>query len=287
MCAPSLGMCVPSFCMWAPSLGMCAPSPCGPLQKAMSVSNYPPYLCVLLSFCLSLPCGIVGCAHTWHVRAVTCAHPHLAWARPHLCASSLCMCAPSPSVPLQKAMSVSNYPPYPCVLLSFCLSLPCGIVGCAHTWHVRAFTWHVRAVTCARPHLACAHPHLAWARPHLCAPSLCMCAPSFVHALTWHVRTLSIRPSPKSNVGVQLRPLSMIIVVFLCSVTLWDSWVRPHLACARPPLACARPHFACGHPHLACARPLRASLSKKQCRCPTTPLIRVYCCLFAFRYLAG
>jgi len=213
------------------------------------------------------------------------------------------MCAPSPSVPLQKAMSVSNYTPYRGVLLSVCLLLPCGIVGCAHTWHVRA-------VTCVRPHLACAHPHLAWARPHLCAASLCMCAPSFVHALTWHVRALTFArphlacahphlcaPSPSAPLQKAMSvsnypPYPCVLLTFClllpcgivgCALT----WHVRALTCARPHLACARPHFACGHPHLARARSLRPSLSKKQCRCPTTPLIRAYCCLFAFRYLVG
>jgi hypothetical protein len=158
---------------------------------------------------------------------------------------------------------------------------------CALTWHVRTLTWHGRALTCALPHFACARPHLTTPSLGMCAPTLGMCAPSLVPALTWHVRTLFVRPSSKSNVGVQLPPLSMRIAVFLPSATLWDSWVHPHLACARPHLACARPHFARGHPQLACARPLHPSLSKKQCRCPTTPLIRAYCCIFAFRYLVG
>jgi hypothetical protein len=158
-----------------------------------------PHLCAP-SLCMCAPSFVH--ALTWHVRALTFARPHLACAHPHLCAPSLGMCAPSPSAPLQKPMSVSNYPPYPCVLLSFCLLLPCGIGGCA-------LTWHLRALTCARP--------------HMCAASLGMCLPSFC---------------------------------------VWA-------------------------PSLACARPLRPSLSKKQCRCPTTPLIRAYCCLFAFRYLVG
>jgi hypothetical protein len=170
------------------------------------------------------------------------------------------------------------------------LACACPHLACARP-HLACQCPHL---ACGRPHLArvfphfaCARPHLACAHPHLCAPSLSMCAPSLVRALTWHVRALSVRPSPKSNVGVQLPPLSMRIAVFLPSATLWDSWVRPHLACVRPHLACARPHFACGHPHWACARPLRPSLSKKQCRCPTTPFIHAYCCLFAFRYLVG
>ena len=185
LCASSLGMCTPSLGMCAPSPGMCAPS---------------------------------------LVRAFTCAHPHLACARPHpACVRPHLACARPLRPPLsKKSMSVSNYPPYPCILLSFCPPLPCGIVGCA-------LTCHVRALTCARPHLACARPHLACARPHLCAPSpgmcepsLGMCAPSLVRALTWHLHALSVRPSPKS-----------------------------------------------------------------QCRCPTTPLIRAYCCLFALSYLVG
>jgi len=269
---------------------MCAPSASAPLQKAMSVSNYPPYPCVLLSFCLPLACGIVGCALTWHVRAVTCA-------RPHLCAPSLGMCAPSLGM---------------CVLLSFCLPLACGIVGCALTCvcphlacarphlararrhlcapsigtcapsPVRALTWNVRDLTCARPHLACARPHLVCGRTltwHVRALTWHVCA------LTWHVRALCVRPSPKSNVGVQLPPYPCVLLSFClplacgivgCALT----WHVRAVTCARPRLACARPH-------LACARPLRPPLSKKQCRCPTTPLIRAYCCLFAFRYLVG
>ena len=251
----------------APSLGMCAPSASAPLQRATSVSNYPAYPCILLSFCLPLACGTVGCALTWHVRAVTCARPHLAFARPHLacarphlvcvhthlCAPSLGMCTPSLGMwstslvraltwhvrtltwhvralsvrPSPKSNVGVQLPPYPCVLLSFCLPIASGIVGCA-------LTWHVRALTCARPHLACARPRLACACPHLCAPSLGMCAPSLgmcvpslVRGLTWHVRGLTS------------------------------------------------------------ARPLRPSLSKKKCRCATTTLIRAYCSIFAFRLLVG
>ena len=172
---------------------------------------------------------------------------------------------------------------------------------------VRSLTWHVCTLTCARPQLAC-------------APSL--------------VRAVSFLPSPKSNVGVQLPPLSVRIAVFLPSTSLWDSWLRPHLACARPhlcvpslgmcapslgmcgpslgmwvpslgtcvpslgmwapslvrgltwhvrTLTCARPHLACARPPLECACPLRPPLSKKHCWCPTTPIIRAHCCLFAFR----
>jgi len=185
---------------------------------------------------------------SWVRPHLACAHLHLACARCHLCAPSLGMCAPS-------------------------LGMGAPSLG-------RSLTLHVRALICARPRLACA-------RPHFCAPTLGMCAPSLGMCAPSNVRALSVRPSPKRNVGVQLPPLSTRIAVFLPSATLWDSWVRPHLACARPDLACGRPHFACGHPHLACARPLRPSLSKKQRRCPTTPLIRAYCCLFAFRYLVG
>jgi hypothetical protein len=67
---------------------------------------------------------------------------------------------------------------------------------------VRALTWHVRALIL------------------------------HVGTVTWRVRTLSVRPSPKSNAGVQLPPLSVRIAVFLPFATLWDSWLRPHLACA-------------------------------------------------------
>ena len=270
-------------------------------------------------------------------HALTCACTHLACARPLLSPLS------------KKSISVSNYPPYPCVLLSFRPPLPCGIVGCALTRHVRALTCHVRALTwnvraptwnvralTVRPSpksqfrcpnsplmrsltwpvctLTCARPQLA------CAPSL--------------VRAVSFLPSPKSNVGVQLPPLSVRIAVFLPSTSLWDSWLRPHLACARPhlcvpslgmcapslgmcgpslgmwvpslgtcvpslgmwapslvrgltwhvrTLTCARPHLACARPPLECACPLRPPLSKKHCWCPTTPIIRAHCCLFAFR----
>jgi hypothetical protein len=94
---------------------------------------------------------------------LACAHPHLCAPSLGMCAPSLGMCTPSPSAPLQKAMLVSNYPNYPCALLSFCFPLACGILGCA-------LTWHVRTLTCVRPHLACARRHLACARPHLCVP---------------------------------------------------------------------------------------------------------------------
>jgi hypothetical protein len=104
---------------------------------------------------------------------------------------------------------------------------------CALTWHVRAVTWHVLALTCARPNLACARP----------------------------LR----RPSPKCNVGVQLPPLSVRIVVFLPSATLWDGWVHPHLACARP-------HLACAGPHLARARPLRRPSPKSNVGVQLPPL---------------
>ena len=159
-------------------------------------------------------------------HALTCACTHLACARPLLSPLS------------KKSISVSNYPPYPCVLLSFRPPLPCGIVGCALTrhvraltCHVRALTWNVRAPTCARPHLACARPHrpplsqksisVSKFPPYPCVLlSLCPQIPCGIIgcALTWHVRALSVRPSPKS-----------------------------------------------------------------QCRCPTTPLIRAYCCLLALR----
>ena len=129
-CAPRLGKC-------APRLGMCAPS-----------------------LLLAQTCQVR--ALVWHVRTLTFACPDLASARPDLasarpdlasahpdfCSPRFGKCAPSPSALLQKAMSVSNYTPYPCVLLSFCLPLPCGIVGCA-------LNWHVRVPTCARRHLAC------------------------------------------------------------------------------------------------------------------------------------
>jgi hypothetical protein len=202
---------------------------------------------------------------------------------------------------------VSNYPPYPCVLLSFCLPLACGIVGCALTWHVRALTWYVRIVvflpsaslwdSWARPHLACARPHLACARPHLacspvraltwnvrdltCArPHLACACPHLVcgrtlnwhvRALTWHVCALCVRPSPKSNVGVQLPPYPCALLSFCLP-----------LACGI--VGCALTWHVRA---LACARPLRPPLSKKQCRCPTTPLIRACCCVFAFGYLVG
>ena len=138
----------------------------------------------------------------------------------------------------------------------------------ALTWHVRALTWHVRALTCACLHLCAPLLGMCAPSPGMCAPSLGMCTPS------------PSAPLQKVNVGVQLPPLSVRIVVFLPSASLWDSWVRPHLACAGPRLAYARPH-------LACPSPLRLTLSKKQCRCPTTPVIRAYYCLFAFRYLVG
>jgi hypothetical protein len=132
-----------------------------------------------------------------------------------------------------------------------------------------------------RPHLRA--PSLGMCAPSLgvCAPSLGMCAPSLVRALTWHVGALTWH-----------------VRAITCA--------RPHLARARPRLACARPRLACGCPHLCasslgmcapslvhalnwhvhavtCARRLLPALSKKQCRCPTTPLIYAYCCLFAFR----
>jgi hypothetical protein len=185
LCAPSLGMCVPSLGMWAhPQLACarphlaCVRPLCPPLSKKQCRCPTTPLSVRIVVF---LPT-----ASLWD-----------SWVRPHLACARPRLCAPSPSAPLQKAMSVSNYPPYPCVLLCFCLRLPCGIVGCT-------LTWHVSALTCARPHLACARPHLA---------------------------------------------------------------------------------RAC--PHLACACPLRPPLSEKQCRCPTTPLMRAYCCLFALRYLVG
>jgi hypothetical protein len=237
LCAPPLGMCAPSLGTCAPSLGMCVSSLSAPLRKAMSLSNNPPYACVLLSFCPSLPCGIVGCTLTWHVRAVTWHVRALTW---HVRALS--------ATPLQKAMSVSNYPPYPCVLLPFCLPLPCGMVGSTLTWHMRAPTWNV-------------------------------------HTLTWHVRALSAAPLQKAMSVSNYPPYPCVLLSFClplpCGIvgrTL--TWHVRALTWHVRALTCARPH-------LACVRPLRAPLSKKQCRCPTTPLIRAYCCLFAFRYLVG
>ena len=259
--------------MCAPSRGMCAPSPSAPLQKAMSVSNYAPYPCVLFSFCVLLPCGIVGCALTWHVHALSVrpspksnvgvhlpplsvriavflpfttlwdswVHPHLACARCHLCAPSLGMCAPS--------------------------------LGMGTSSLVRSLTLHVRTLTFARPHLGCAHPHL-------CAPSLGMCVPSLSAPLQKAMSVSNYHPYPCVLLSFCLLLPCGIVG---CALT----WHVRALTCAGRHLACARPHFACGHPHLACACPLHPSLSKKQCRCPTTPLIRAYCCLFAFRYLVG
>jgi hypothetical protein len=209
MLVPSLGMCAPSL-VHAPTWHVRALS-VRPSPKSNVGVQLPP---LSMRIAVFLPSATLW--DSWVRPHLACARPHLCTPSLGMCAPSFCMwapslgmCAPSSSVPLQKAMSVSNYPLYPCLLLSFCLSLPCGIVGCAHTWHVPAFTWHVHAVTCARPHLACAHPHLAWARPHfacacphLSTPTLGMCAPSLLRAHTWHVRTLT------------------------CA--------RPHLACARP-----------------------------------------------------
>jgi len=307
-------------------------------KKSISVSNYTPYPCVLLSFRPPLPCGIVGCALTWHVRALACARPHLACAHPHLeCARPQLACARPLRPPLpQKLMSVSNFHPFPCVLLSFCPQLPCGIIGCALTWQVRALS--VRP----SPKSQCRCPATPLIRAYCClfalrylvgwlgAPSLGMCVPSLVrvltwhvHALTWHVRPLTCArlhlcapslgmcapspgmcaPSPsaplqKINVGVQLPPLSVRIAVFLPSATLWDSWVRPHLCacslgtCTPSPGTCAPSPGTCApslvraltwHVHALSVRPS----PKSQRRCPTTPLIRAYCCLFALRYLVG
>jgi hypothetical protein len=208
-------------------------------------------------------------ALTWYVRIVVLlpsASLWDSWVRPHLCVPSLGMCAPS---------------------LGMCAPSPVRAVTCARPHlcapsigtcapsPVRALTWNVRDLTCARPHLACARPHLVCGRTltwHVRALTWHVCA------LTWHVRALCVRPSPKSNVGVQLPPYPCVLLSFClpiacgivgCALT----WHVRAVTCARP--------------RLACARPPRPPLSKKQCRCPTTPLIRAYCCLFAFRYLVG
>ena len=108
----------------------------------------------------------LACVHPLGARTPPIRPTGAAFSRPHLCAHSLGMCAPSPLAPLQNVNFGVQLPPYPSVLLSFRPPLPCGIVGCA-------LTWHVRALACARPHLACAHTHLECARPHLaCARPL-------------------------------------------------------------------------------------------------------------------
>jgi hypothetical protein len=187
-------------------------------------------------------------AETWQVRAQTWQVRALTWRVRTLSAA-----------PLQKAMSVSNYPPYPCALLSFCLALPCGIVASARPDLGSAR----RDLASARRDMASARPDMASARPHLaCARPL-------------------RRASPKSNVGVQLPPLSVRIAVFLPSATMWDS-----SKCA-PILGKCAPRLGKCTPSLGMCMPSPPPLSKKQCRCPTTPLIPAYCCLFAFRYHVG
>ena len=108
----------------------------------------------------------LACVHPLGARTPPIRPTGATFSRPHLCTHSLGMCAPSPLAPLQNVNFGVQLPPYPSVLLSFRPPLPCGIVGCA-------LTWHVRALACARPHLACAHTHLECARPHLaCARPL-------------------------------------------------------------------------------------------------------------------